>query len=80
MVNPRKKPIDIKLTHILTIVYACFVLHNSCKMSDLTIEQDVLRVHITEIHEKDDSRANEADSIYSCNTEEGELNSKRSDN
>ena len=67
------KPIDIKLTHIPTIVYACFVLHNFCEMSDLTIEQDVLRAHITEIHEKDDSRANEADSIYSCNTDEGGL-------
>ena len=42
-------------------------------MSDLTFEQDVLRAQIIAIHEKDYSRANEVDSIYFCNTDDGDL-------
>eukprot|EP00795_Rhopilema_esculentum_P017836 gene17836-9542_t len=67
------KPTDIKLIHVPTVIYACFVLHNFCEISNLSIKEDLVKAHMTEIHKKDDCQANKADSIYSCDTDEGEL-------
>ena len=63
----------MKLIHVPTVIYACFVLHNFCDMSNLIIEEDLVKAHIAEFHEKDDCQAHKADSIYSFDIDEGEL-------
>lgn len=46
--------------------YACFLLHNYCEnQKDYDIDGEKVQAN-------EDDRINQPDSIYSCNTEEGE--------
>nr|XP_047138803.1 putative nuclease HARBI1 [Hydra vulgaris] len=63
-----KKKIDLKLENIPTVIYACFVLHNFCKIKCITVDEEVFINNI-----KENINSDKVDSIYSCNTDEGSL-------
>ena len=40
------KQMDLKLENISYIVYACFVLHNFCELSNIQIDEELVQAHI----------------------------------
>lgn len=67
------KQIDLKLENIPYIVYACFVLHNYCEISNVPIDDELVQKHIKEIHKDDEIHRAHHDNIFACNTDEGQL-------
>lgn len=63
------KRIDMKLSSIPIIVYACFVLHNICEMKGVNIDDDTVAQQIA--HDKLTQPCTAADRLYSFNSAEG---------
>ena len=63
------KRIDMQLTSVPEIVYACFVLHNFCEIQGVNIDDEVVQQQIA--HDMATQPNTVADCLYSCNTAEG---------
>lgn len=63
------KRIDMGLTFVPEIIYACFVLHNFCEIQGVNIDDDVVQRHIA--HDMAVQPDTTPDRLYSCNTTEG---------
>ena len=64
------KKIDLDLTTVPLVVFACFVLHNFCERNKTCIDEELVKSQMQVA-----STANEKnvpDPIYSCNNNEGE--------
>lgn len=57
------------LKSVPNVVYACFVLHNICKVKGVTIDDDIVAQQIAQ--DKLTQPNTEADRRYSFNTAEG---------
>ena len=67
------KQINLKLKKIPYIVYACFVLHNFCEMSNIQIDRELVQAHTKEIRSDDKILQSHQDNTYVCNTDEEQL-------
>ena len=63
------KRIDMQLTSVPEIVYACFVLHNFCQIQAVNIDDEVVQQQIA--HDMATQPNTVADCLHSCNTAEG---------
>ena len=63
------KGIDMALKSVPNVVYACFVLHNICKVKGVTIDDDIVAQQIAQ--DKLTQPNTGADRRYSFNTAEG---------
>ena len=62
--------IDLKLEHVLQIIYSCFVLHNFCEINGMRLDDDCVHRHI-ELDKQ--VQLNVApDRIFSFNSVDGE--------
>ena len=63
------KRIDLGLSFVPTVIYACFVLHNFCEKHGMTVEDDDVARQIA--HDRSMQPDTEPDRLYAFNTAEG---------
>ena len=63
------KRIDLGLSFVPTVMYACFVLHNVCEKHGMTVEDDDVARQIA--HDRSVQLDTEPDRLYAFNTAEG---------
>ena len=64
--------VDIKLQHVPTVVYSCFVLHNYCEYKQHGLEEEEVQAQIMRHRNEEENTPNVPDPVYSPNTDEGE--------
>ena len=64
---------DLKLESVPTVVYACFVLHNYCKLTKSCLDPDLVRSQVELDKKNEDNQRNNPDPVYSCDAGEGEV-------
>jgi hypothetical protein len=64
--------VDIKLEHVPTVVYSCFVLHNYCEYNQHGLEEQDIQAQILRHRNEEENTPNVLDPVYSPNTDEGE--------
>ena len=63
------KRMDMGLTSLPEIIYACFVLHNICESQRMHIDEELVRAQM--VQDKAKQPDTTPDKLYSCNTAEG---------
>ena len=46
------------------IIYACFLLHNFCGMSNIQIDEDLVQMHMKEAHIEDKALQAHQEHVY----------------
>ena len=64
--------VDLKLQHVPTVVYSCFVLHNFCEHKQHGLEEQDIQAQILRNKNEEENTPNVPDPVYSPNTDEGE--------
>ena len=68
-----KKKIDLKLSSVPTLVYACCVLHNYCEGRKIYIDEYLVQSQIDAVHSNERTQQSVPGTVYSCNTGECEI-------
>ena len=68
-----KKKIDLKLSSVPTIVYACCVLHNFCERKKIYVDEYLVQTQIEAAQSNERTQQYSPDTVYSYNTGEGEI-------
>ena len=63
----------LKLEKIPYIVYACFIVHNFCELSNIHLDEELVQYHTKEIHNDDKILQYHQDNTFVCNTDEEQL-------
>ena len=58
---------DLRMDNIPTVIYACFVLHNSCEYHNSYIEEDLVKLKIEVAKRNNEGIDNASDPVYCCN-------------
>lgn len=55
------------------MIFTCFILHNICEQSKVTVDEHKLKEQIDSIKQNEEQFQNNRDTIYSFNEGEGKL-------
>ena len=67
------RKMDLKLDHIPTVIYSCFVLHNFCKLQKSYVDEDLVNNQIKIIKENEAQYRKIPDPVFSCDGGEGKI-------
>ena len=67
------RKIDLKLTTVPSVIYACFVLHNFCEKNKSYIDKDSVKYQIDLIKTNENEFKNIPDPVYSVDEGEGQV-------
>ncbi len=67
------KKIDLKITAVPTVVYACFVLHNFCEKNKRYVDEDMVHEQIRSAMISSGDKEEASDPVCSVDSGEGEV-------
>lgn len=65
------RKMDLKITAVPTVVYACFVLHNFCEKNKRYVDEDLVQEQIRSAMNNSGDRDEASDPVYSVDSGEG---------